>query len=89
MGIMAGSAFVVLHGLMFDLCCCELFLKIVVAFEAKFSVGFDQELLIVRDMGAVAGSAFIVLDGLVFDLPGCKLLLDVLMALKAELPIRL
>jgi len=86
---MAGSAFVVLHRLVFDLCSRELFLKIVVAFETKLSVGFDHELLIVRDMGAVAGSAFIVLDGLVFDLPGCKLLLDVLMALKAELPIRL
>ena len=89
MGIVAGSAFVVLHGLMFDLCCYELFLKIVVAFEAKFSVGFDQELLIVRDMGAVAGSTFVVLDGLMFYLTGGELLLDVVMALKAELPIRL
>ena len=86
---MAGSAFVVLHRLVFDLCSRELFLKVVVAFKAKLPVRFDQKFLVVRDMGAVAGGAFVVFDGLMFYLTGGELLLDVVMALKAELPIRL
>ena len=89
MRVVAGSAFVVLDGLMLHFAGSELLLKIIMAFEAKLPIRFNQEFLVVRNMRAVAGSAFVVLDGLMFHLSGGELLLNVVVALKAEFPIRL
>jgi hypothetical protein len=68
------------HGLMLEFVIRQ---RIVVAIEAKFVAGFDQQIFIRRLMGVVAARTIAVLDGLMLELVARN---KILVAGKTELP---
>ena len=87
MGVVAGSAFTIAGGVMFESGGLELLLEIIVALKAHFGVGLEQQLFIIGVVRIVAGDALIILHGLVLHLGRSDLLLRVLVTLEAQFPV--